>query len=86
MEELKNHVLTDQEWRIVAGLREVPLGRPREQLLAFLAELTDFVREPRCSQVQADGVPCGAVQADCEECLHVEEMLRSLREGMQPRF
>ena len=40
MEELKNHVLTDREWHMIARLREVPEGPLREQLFEFLDQLT----------------------------------------------
>lgn len=83
MEQLKNYVLTDAEWQIIARLREVPEGRMREMLFEFLGQLTDFVREPRCPEVQADGVPCGAVSTDCAECLAVTEMLETLRNSVQ---
>lgn len=79
MEQLKNRVLSDTEWRLVARLREVPEGPLRVQLFEFLDQLADFVREPSCPEVQADGVPCGAVSTDCAECLAVKEMLQTLR-------
>ena len=83
MEQLKNHVLTDSEWHMIARLREVPEGQIRELLFEFLGQLTDFVREPRCPEVQADGVPCGGVSTDCAECLTVKEMLDTLRSSVQ---
>ena len=83
MEQLKNHVLTDREWHMIARLREVPEGRIRELLFEFLGQLTDFVQEPRCAEVQADGVPCGTVSTDCAECLAVKEMLETLRSSVQ---
>lgn len=79
MEQLKNRVLTDGEWQMIARLREVPEGQMRELLFEFLGQLIEFVREPRCPEVQADGVPCGAVSTDCAECLAVKEMLQTLR-------
>ncbi len=83
MESLKNHVLSEWEWRLIARLREAPEGPLRHRLLELLDELVQFLREPRCAQVQADGVPCGAVEADCEECLQVAEMLTTLRSSLQ---
>jgi hypothetical protein len=83
MEQLKNYVLSDSEWRIIARLREVPESPVRGLLFEFLDQLTDFVREPRCPEVQADGVPCGAVSTDCIECLAVKQMLETLRNSVQ---
>ena len=80
---MKNHVLSDWEWHLIARLREVPEGPLRGQLLELLDELVSFVREPRCSEVQADGVPCGAIGIDCEDCLHVSELLATLRSSLQ---
>jgi hypothetical protein len=83
MEQLKNRVLTEREWQIIARLREVPESPLRETLFEFLGQLSDFVREPRCPEAQADGVPCGAVSTDCVECLAVQEMLDTLRSSVQ---
>ncbi|HKI83200.1 MAG TPA: hypothetical protein VKA63_02590 [Candidatus Krumholzibacteria bacterium] len=83
MEKLENHVVSAWEWRILSRLREVPEGPLRDRLLDFLNELVVFVQEPRCAQVQADGVPCGAVDADCEECLKVNELLDTLHGSLQ---
>ncbi len=83
MEKLENHVLSAWEWRILSRMREVPEGPLRDRLLNLLEELVALVQEPRCSQVQADGVPCGAVDADCEECLKVTELLDTLHGSLQ---
>lgn len=83
MEKLENHVVSTWEWQILSRLREVPEGPLRDRLLALLDELVAFVQEPRCSQVQADGVPCGSVDADCEECLKVNELLDTLHGSLE---
>jgi len=83
VESLKNHVLSDWEWRLIARLREVPEGPLRSRLLELLDELVLFVREPRCPQVQGDGVPCAGIGVDCDECLHVSELLATLRARLQ---
>ena len=38
--------------------------------------LVDYAREPRCAEMQADGVPCETVTALCEQCLHVTWLRR----------
>ena len=48
----------------------------------FVLQLTDFVREPRCPEVQADGVPCDTPDADCEQCLKIQELLNSLHNAL----
>jgi hypothetical protein len=83
MESFKSRILSDWEWRFVARLREVPESPLREKLLNLCDELVVFVREPHCPQVQADGVPCGAVDSDCEDCLKLSELLDTLYESLQ---
>jgi hypothetical protein len=34
---------------------------------------------PRCSEVQADGVPCAGTGASCAECVRALDWVRSLR-------
>ena len=51
---------------------QVRFFREFEQLLTLAAE-------PRCAESQADGVPCGTVEADCEECGRALAWLARLR-------
>lgn len=71
--------LTPAEWRLVSGLREIPSSLLKEKALELFAAVVDFAREPRCAEVQADGVPCDTPSAVCEQCLHVDWMLDALR-------
>jgi hypothetical protein len=71
--------LLPEERRLLWSLREVPPGRQRAVLLAFLDELVAFVREPHCPEMQADGVPCGSAGISCDQCRQVVSMLEELR-------
>lgn len=72
--------LTPEEWRLVSGLREVPPSDLRRRVLRLFAAVLDFVREPRCAESQADGVPCTTPDGSCEQCLHVDGLLDALTE------
>jgi hypothetical protein len=72
--------LTPAEWRLVAGLREVPSSELKERVLRLFAAVVEFASEPRCAEAQADGVPCETPHTSCEQCLHVDGMLEALRQ------
>jgi hypothetical protein len=71
--------LTPAEWRLVSSLREIPSSVLKEKALELFEAVVDFAREPRCAEVQADGVPCETPSVACEQCLHVDWMLDALR-------
>lgn len=71
--------LSAAEWRLVSELRAVPSSALKEKAFELFAAVLDFAREPRCAEVQADGVPCDTPSRDCEQCLHVDWMLETLR-------
>jgi hypothetical protein len=48
----------------------------------MMTALVDYVREPKCAEMQADGVPCSSPTADCEQCLKVQTLLTTLRHGL----
>jgi hypothetical protein len=50
-----------------------------------LTAMCELVREPRCAQVQADGVPCETPDSDCEECLRLKQVLADLRRNLTRR-
>ena len=75
-------LVTPTEKHILASIRELPEGQLRRRLEGFLVELTDFVRDPKCAEVQADGIPCGSAKADCEECQKVSQLLETLRNAL----
>ncbi len=55
---------------------------PRDAQARFFREfetLLTLAAEPRCAEAQADGVPCGSAQNDCEECGRALAWLSRLR-------
>lgn len=80
MTELRSIMVDEKEMKILSSLREMPEGKLKDLHGAFLLELSDFLLEPKCAQVQADGYPCGSSSADCESCLKLEELLSTLRQ------
>jgi hypothetical protein len=81
-QELVNVKLNPEEWKLVAGLRDIPSSPLRDLMQEMMVALVDYVREPRCAEIQADGVPCETPAADCEQCLKVKELLFTLRRGI----
>jgi hypothetical protein len=81
-EELVSVKLDPEEWRLVAGLRDIPPSPLRELMHELMMALVEYVREPRCAELQADGVPCESPAADCEQCVRVKELLFTLRRGV----
>lgn len=71
--------LTPWEWSLVASLRDIPEGELKGALDELVFGLVAFVREPGCSQVQADGVPCATAANDCETCGRVRGVLNRMR-------
>ncbi len=79
MSKLKSILVTDREKKILDGLRELPAGDLQRTAEAFLLELSDRLANPRCAQVQADGIPCDEAASDCEECLALKQLVQNLR-------
>ena len=71
--------LTPEERKIVLALREVPESPLRDLYATLVSELTDFVASPTCSEMQADGAPCTATDASCDQCRKLESLLEGLR-------
>ena len=71
--------LNAQEWRLVSALRDIPPSPLRDLVHELMKELIDYVREPRCGEIQADGVPCESPAADCEQCVKVKGLLLGFR-------
>ena len=78
-------LLSATEHQILSALRETPDGPLKTRLEQFLLELTQKVSQPGCAEIQADGIPCGDVSADCEECLALDKMLATLRSTLPQR-
>lgn len=74
--------LTPYEWDLISGLRDIPPSPLRELMHEMMAALVDYVREPKCAEMQADGVPCASPTADCEQCVKVRQLLTNLRHGI----
>jgi hypothetical protein len=67
--------LSRAEWRLISTWREIQPSPLKARVGRLLDELIAFVQEPRCAEMQADGVPCDSVETQCDQCLHVTEML-----------
>ncbi len=75
--------LLPEERRLVLALRAIPESPLRDRLRTLLAELVDFVAEPCCAELQADGAPCTSAQAACDQCRKLLELLEGLRRRLQ---
>lgn len=56
------------EVRLVTTLRNMPDSPLKERVHALLERVMEFARNPRCPELQADGVPCERAEADCDQC------------------
>jgi len=74
--------LTPEEWNLIAGLRDIPPSPLRDLMNEMMAALVEYVREPKCAELQADGAPCTSPTADCEQCQKVQRLLTTLRHGV----
>jgi hypothetical protein len=75
--------LSDEERKLLLALRGIPPSRLRDLMTALIGELTEFVAEPSCAEVQADGAPCPASDASCDECRKLTTILEGLRGRLQ---
>lgn len=73
-----NLALDAKELRIIQTLREMPESPLKVRVLRLLDSLVDFARNPRCAELQPDGVPCEHPHADCDTCQVVVHMLDTL--------
>jgi hypothetical protein len=71
--------LTPDERRLVLALREIPQSPLRGLYTTLVAELTEFVQNPSCAEMQGDGVPCTSTEASCDQCRKLESLLEGLR-------
>ena len=71
--------LSPEEQKLLLALREIPPSRLRELMTTLIGELADFVAEPSCAEVQADGAPCPTTDAACDECRKLTSILEGLR-------
>jgi hypothetical protein len=70
------------EHRLVTALRNMPESPVKQRIMALLDRVVDFARNPRCAELQADGVPCGNAQGDCDHCEMVTGLLDELEQGL----
>jgi hypothetical protein len=70
--------LSCEEWALVSALREVHSNSLKARVAALLRDLLVFLRDPKCAEMQGDGVPCDDVRASCDQCMHVAEMIDSM--------
>jgi len=66
------------EFRMITTLRDMPESPLRARVHQLLDELLAFARNPRCTEFQADGIPCENPMADCDQCKVVTGMLDAL--------
>jgi hypothetical protein len=76
--------LTLEEQKLLLALREIPPSRLRDLMTTLVSELADFVAEPRCAEMQADGAPCPTTDVSCDECRKLIDVLEGLRGRLQP--
>lgn len=70
--------LTAREWELISTLREIPPSPLRTKVASLIDELVAFIRDPKCAEMQGDGVPCDNVSTACAQCVHVAGMLESM--------
>ena len=75
--------LAPEEARLVLALRGIPPSPLRQLIVTLVGELADFAAAPSCAEMQADGAPCAAVDAACDECRKVTSLLEGLRSRLQ---
>ena len=76
--------LTLEEQKLLLALREIPPSRLRDLMTTLVSELAEFVAEPRCTEMQADGAPCSTIDVSCDECRKLIGVLEGLRGRLQP--
>jgi hypothetical protein len=75
--------LSPEEQKLLLAMREIPPSRLRELMTTLIDELADFVAEPSCAEVQADGAPCPTSDTACDECRKLTTILEGLRGRLQ---
>ena len=75
--------LSPEEEKLLRALREIPPSRLRDLMTTLIGELAEFVAEPSCAEMQADGAPCPAPDASCDECRKLTTLLEGLRGRLQ---
>ena len=68
-----------REALLVQRLRDALPPETRAGFFREFDELLTIAAEPRCAESQADGVPCGSADANCEDCGRAIAWLARLR-------
>jgi hypothetical protein len=77
--------LTEDEQKLILAMRDVPDSPLRRLYTQLVAELTDFVSHPTCSETQADGAPCASSDVSCDQCRKLQWLLEGLRVRLHQR-
>jgi hypothetical protein len=75
--------LSREEEKLLLALRAMPPSRLRDLMTKLVSELAEFVSEPSCAEMQADGAPCPTTDVSCDECRKVTSILEGLRGRLQ---
>ena len=75
--------LSPEETKLLLALRAVPPSRLRDLMTALVGELAEFVGDPSCAEMQADGAPCPGSDTSCDECRKLTAVLEGLRGRLQ---
>ena len=75
--------LSPEEQKLLLALRGIPPSRLRDLMTTLVSELADFVAEPSCAEMQADGAPCPTTDSACDECRKLISVLEGLRGRLQ---
>jgi len=68
-----------REALLVQRLRDALPADAQALFFTEFEELLTLAAEPRCAESQADGVPCGTLDTDCERCGRALGWLSRLR-------
>jgi hypothetical protein len=70
-------MLTPEEWSMISTLRDLPPSPMQAYVKELIHELVKFAADPECEEMQGDGAPCGSINAGCDQCTRVIEILRT---------
>jgi hypothetical protein len=76
--------LTVPEVELIHGLRDIPDSPLKSRILVAIEDLVRLGQAPGCADAQADGVPCGCGQSQCETCAGALERVDALIETNLP--
>ena len=68
-----------REALLIQRLRDALPPDTRAGFFREFDQLLCIAADPRCAEAQADGVPCGSAQNDCEDCGRALAWLARLR-------